>query len=175
MDDRGAGARGARAGYRRLHPLPGHRSGSADPILLIRRTDLRRCGPHACRVLTATHARAEADTTAGSQARQRRTEHLRRTIAGHQHSGLDPGTGLGGHSPELMPLDGFDEPVVERVLGQLDPVERSIATTWCGGAGISWGEAAVECGQPAEKGVSVSRKLRRLGRQFQERQQQRAC
>ncbi|MFR9773847.1 hypothetical protein [Nocardia sp. SC052] len=81
---------------------------------------------------------------------------------------------LDGPSPEPMPLEGFDDPVVERVLGQLDPVERAIATTWCGGAGISWGEAAVECGQPAEKGVSVSRKLRRLGRRFQERQQQRA-
>ncbi|MFG3618884.1 hypothetical protein [Nocardia sp. NPDC047654] len=81
---------------------------------------------------------------------------------------------LDGPSPEPMPLDGFDDPVVERVLGQLDPVERAIAKPWCGGAWISRREAAVECGQPAEKGVSVSRKLRRLGRQFQERQQQRA-
>ncbi|WP_067866021.1 hypothetical protein [Nocardia shimofusensis] len=52
------------------------------------------------------HARTETDTTDGSTARPRRTEHLRRTIAGHQHSGLDTSTGLGGHHPDPNPGTG---------------------------------------------------------------------
>ncbi|WP_228805826.1 MobF family relaxase [Nocardia higoensis] len=52
------------------------------------------------------HARTEVDTADGSTAQRRRTEHLRRATAEHQHRGVTTGTGLVGHQQGPSPATG---------------------------------------------------------------------
>lgn len=55
------------------------------------------------------------------------------------------------------------------VFSQLSPGERQVARAWAQAGGASWAEAADLAGVTAYDADSVRRKLRRLGRRFEER------
>jgi hypothetical protein len=55
------------------------------------------------------------------------------------------------------------------VFSQLSPGEQQVARAWAQAGSASWAEAADLAGVTAHDADSVRRKLRRLGRRFEER------